>query len=232
MSSTSSAASRTPVPVGPTREDLAFDHGAISRFNVWFFTSLVGYINHITSRHKSRAFAGITANDVLEIGAGTGANIAFLPQGTHLYAVEPSLRMHEGLLRRCERAGIDVTVIPTGAQVIPLPSASVDEVICSLVLCTVPDADAVLAEIRRVLRPGGQFRFVEHVAAPEGTFRAWVQVWIRRPWGWLFEGCDPHRETLDSIFDSGFRSVRYERRKLRHSLFWNVNTAVWGIAAR
>lgn len=221
-----------PVTVGAVRQDLAFDHGAISGFNAWFFTALVAYINHVASRHKVGAFDGITAEAVLEIGAGTGANIDFLPHGAHLYALEPSRRMHDKLRRRCRRAGLELTVISTGAQAIPLPDASVDEVICSLVLCTVPDPDQVLAEIRRVLRPGGRFRFVEHIGAPEGTVRARAQVSIRRPWGWLFEGCDPHRDTVESIRGAGFQSVQYERRMLRHSVFWPVNTAVWGIATR
>ena len=211
----------------------AFDHGAISRFNAWFFTAFAGYINHVTRAHKLAAFGGLRAGaSVVEIGAGTGANLQYLPPGTHLYAVEPNLRMHELLLRRSAAAGVDVTVLATGAEAIPLPDASVDEVICSLVLCTVQDPDRVLAEVRRVLAPGGRFRFVEHVAAPRRGIRERVQRGIRRPWGWLFEGCDPHRHTPETIERAGFTEVRFERRKLRHSVFWPVNTAAWGIAVR
>ncbi len=89
----------------------------------------------------------------------------------------------------------------------------------------------MLAEIRRVLRAGGRFRFVDHVAAPPGL-RALVQRSIRRPLGWVFEGCDPHRETKAAVECVGFTDVRIEARKLRHSLFWPVNTAVWGGATR
>ena len=140
--------------------------------------------------------------------------------------------MHDRLRRRCAAAGVDVTVLPTGAEAIPLPDASVDEVLCSLVLCTAQDPAGVLAEVRRVLRPGGRFRFVEHVAAPRRGVRAWVQRTIRRPWGWIFEGCDPHRHTPDAIGQAGFSEVHVERRKLRNSVFWPVNTAAWGIAVR
>ena len=160
------------ISIGPLREDLAFDHGGISRFNAWFFTAMAGYINHIARSAKHEAFAGISASTVVEIGAGTGANIQYLPAGTRLYAIEPSLRMHERLRRRCAAAGVDVTIVATGAEAIPLPDASVDEVICSLVLCTVSDPAQVLAEVRRVLRPGGRFRFVEHVADHRGGVRA------------------------------------------------------------
>jgi SAM-dependent methyltransferase len=215
-----------------TFEDHTFDHGTISRFNAWFFTAFAGLLNHCAGPHKDGAFAGIEPGGaVLEIGAGTGANLGHLPAGTHLYALEPSRRMHDRLRRRVAQAGAELTILPTGAETIPLPDASVDEVICSLVLCTVDDPDAVLSEIRRVLRPGGRFRFVEHVAARPGI-RASVQRAIRRPWGWLFEGCHPHRHTADAIRRAGFSELRFTARKLRHSIFWPVNTAIWGVATR
>ena len=151
----------------PHPTSLAFDHGTVSRFNAWFFTAFARYINHAARHHKLTAFSGLPSGaTILEIGAGTGANLHHLPTGTHLYAVEPSLRMHERLRHRCAAAGVDVQILATGAEAIPLPNASVDEVICSLVLCTARDPAQVLAEVRRVLRPGGRFRFVEHVASP------------------------------------------------------------------
>ncbi|GAA3732595.1 class I SAM-dependent methyltransferase [Salinactinospora qingdaonensis] len=229
---TNSGGDPQPLTVGPLRDDLSFDHGAVSGFNAWFFTAFAGYINHIARRHKQAAFTGTSAGSVVEIGAGTGANICYLEPGTHLYAIEPSLRMHDRLRQRCASAGIELTILPTGAEAIPLPDASVDEVICSLVLCTVTDPELVLSEIRRILRPGGRFRFIEHVAAPHSSLRARVQRSIRRPWGWLFEGCDTHRHTPETIRGAGFASVSIEERKFRNSLFWPVNTAVWGVAVR
>jgi ubiquinone/menaquinone biosynthesis C-methylase UbiE len=225
---------RTPTRSGPITEpgDGAFDHGLISRFNAWFFTAFARYINHIAGDHKRQAFAGLAGRRVLEIGAGTGANLHLLPPGVELIAVEPNLQMHDRLRERCAAAGVDVTVLPTGAESIPLPDGSVDEIICSLVLCTVDDPDLAIAEVRRVLRPGGRFRFVEHVAAPRPGPRQAMQRLIRRPWGWLFEGCDPGRHTAASLERAGFGSVHIERRRFRQSLFWPVNTAVWGIAVR
>ena len=159
-------AAAPPVVSGDELGERAFDHGAVSAFNAWFFDALDRYINHVAGPHKREAFAGVDTPVVLEIGTGTGANLSHLAPGTRLYAVEPSLRMHERLRRRAERAGVELELLPTGAEQIPLSDGSVDEVICSLVLCTVEDPSAVLAEVRRVLRPGGRFRFVEHVAAP------------------------------------------------------------------
>ncbi|HEU4541013.1 MAG TPA: class I SAM-dependent methyltransferase [Jiangellaceae bacterium] len=214
------------------RDDLAFDHGAISRFNAWFFTAFASYLNHVGRIHKRAAFANMRAGTVVEIGAGTGANFDYLPRGTHLYAVEPNLRMHARLRERAAAAAVSLTLLGTGAEAIPLPDESVDEVICSLVLCTVPDPDQVLAEVRRVLRPGGTFRFAEHVAADPSSVRHRIQRALRRPWGYLFEGCNPARNTPDTVASAGFRELRIERRKLRHSVFWPVNTAVWGIAVK
>ena len=217
----------------PHHTSLAFDHGAVSRFNAWFFTAFARYINHVARHHKLTAFSGLQSGaTILEIGAGTGANLDHLPAGTRLYAVEPSLRMHERLRRRCAAAGVEVQILATGAEAIPLPNASVDEVICSLVLCTAQDPAQVLAEVRRVLRPGGRFRFVEHVASPHRGIRSLAQWVIRRPWGWVFEGCDPHRHTPDTIAEAGFSEVHLERRKLRNSVFWPVNTAACGVAIR
>lgn len=223
--------SESPAPAAVLGPDYSFDHGAISRFNAWFFTAFTGVLDHSTRPHKTAAFRGLESGTILEIGAGTGANLRYVPPGSRLYAVEPSRRMHDRLRRRAAEAQVELTLLPSGAESIALPDASVDETICSLVLCTVQDPAAVLAEIRRVLRPGGRFRFIEHVAAPPGL-RASVQRAIHRPWGWVFEGCDPHRDTKGEVERAGFTEVRIEERMLRHSVFWPVNTAVWGVAVR
>jgi ubiquinone/menaquinone biosynthesis C-methylase UbiE len=156
--------------------------------------------------------------------------VGYLAPGTELLALEPNLAMHARLRSRCAQAGVPVTVIAGGAERIPLPDASVDEVICSLVLCTVAEPEQVLAEVRRVLRPGGRFRFVEHVAAPRRGLRRLVQRLIRRPWAWLFEGCQLDRRTADLIARAGFSDVTIAHRPFRRSLFYPVNTAVWGVA--
>jgi ubiquinone/menaquinone biosynthesis C-methylase UbiE len=210
--------------------DGAFHHGLRSRFNAWFFSTIDGYANHVARSHKRSAFDGLAAGTVLEIGAGTGANVGYLAPGSELLAVEPNLAMHDRLRARCARAGIPVTVIPTVAERIPLPDHSVDEVICSLVLCTVAEPEQVVAEVRRVLRPGGRFRFVEHVAAPRRGPRRVVQRLLRRPWSWVFEGCRLDRRTGDLIAQAGFSDVTVAHQRLRRSVFYPVNSSVWGIA--
>ncbi len=210
----------------------AFDHGAISRFNAWFFHAFDRYINHIARRHKQAAFADINADVVVEIGAGIGANLDHLPAGTRLIAIEPALQMHDRLRERAAQAGVDLELLAHGAETLPLKDATHDEVICSLVLCTAEDPDRILAEVRRILRPGGRFRFVEHVAAPAWSPRRWLQRAIRRPWAWLFEGCQLDRDTATRVRAAGFSDMQITDERFHRSFFIPVNTTIWGIATR
>lgn len=223
---------RDPGPPVPAGALPAFDHGSVSRFNAWFFHAFDRYINHIARRHKRAAFDGISADVVVEIGAGVGANVGYLPPGARLIAVEPALRMHERLQARAVEAGIELDLLAQGAESLPLDDAAYDEVICSLVLCTATDPERILAEVRRILRPGGRFRFVEHVAAPTWSPRRWLQRAIRRPWAWLFEGCALDRDTGARLHAAGFSHVRLEHERLHRSLFVPVNTTIWGVATR
>jgi ubiquinone/menaquinone biosynthesis C-methylase UbiE len=214
-----------------TRADAAtFDNGRRGRFNAWFFTAFDGYVNHVARRHKRHAFADMSPGTIVEIGAGVGANFDHLPAGSRVVAIEPNLAMHGGLLRRAAERDVALELVATDAGRLPLVDDSADDVMCSLVLCTVADPEAVLAEIRRVLRPGGRFRFVEHVAAPAWSPRHWLQHAIRRPWSWIYEGCDLCRDTASTIERAGFTDVDVSRRRFRHSCFVPVNTAIHGIA--
>lgn len=219
-------AAPAPASVEPSEP---FGRPVRGRFNARFFAAFDRYINHVARPAKSVAFAGVVGGRVLEIGAGVGANLGYLPPGTELVALEPNLRMHDRLRARCAAAGIDLTILAARAERIPLPDASVDEVVCSLVLCTVEDPGAVVTEVRRVLRPGGRFRFVEHVAAPGGLRRR-CQRALRSPWGWLFEGCDLCRDTGALLQGAGFADLELHTHLLRRSVFYPVNHAIAGIA--
>lgn len=209
-----------------------FDNGWRGRFNAWFFTTLDSYIGHIAREHKQAAFGDLGAGDIVEIGAGIGANLGFLPAGSRLVAVEPNFAMHATLRDRAADRAIELDILTASAADIPLPDASVDDVLCSLVLCTVEDQQAVLQEVRRILRPGGRLRVIEHVAAPARSPRRWLQHAIRRPWRWLYEGCDTCRDTASAIEEAGFSSVELHRGRWRHSLFLPVNTSIHGIAVK
>ncbi|ADD41757.1 class I SAM-dependent methyltransferase [Stackebrandtia nassauensis] len=155
------------------------------------------------SNRKRRLLADL-AGTVLEIGAGRGANFGYLPSGVRWLGLEPHRRRRASLIAAASRHGRGAEVLAAPAEAIPLPDASCDAVVSTIVLCSVRDQDAALAEVRRVLRPGGRFVFLEHVAAPRGTWtrrlqRCWAPVSRR-----VDSGCDPARDTAAAIERSGF----------------------------
>ncbi len=201
-------------------------------FNAWFFTAFDRYINYIHGPNKAAAFGEMAGSTVVEIGTGVGANLTYLPAGAKLVAIEPNEAMHDRLRHRAAKAGIELEILATSASSIPLADGSVDDVICSLVLCTVDDPAATVAEVRRVLRPGGRFRFVEHVVAPKMGPRRAVQRVVRRPWSWVFEGCRLDRDTANLLEEGGFETVTISRQKPVRSVFWVINSQIQGVAVR
>jgi ubiquinone/menaquinone biosynthesis C-methylase UbiE len=190
-----------------TMEAMALiDHPLRGRLNAWALRVMDGYLHARYREVKSELFGGLP-HTVLEIGPGAGANLRYLSPGTHVIAVEPNVHMHPHLLRAATRRNVSVDLRVAAAEAIPLPDASVEAVIGSLVLCTVSDPARVLSEIRRVLRPGGRFCCVEHVAAPAGTLLALIQRLVARPWCCAFEGCHTHRDTARTLREAGFASV-------------------------
>ena len=199
-------------------------------FNAAFFRIMDPYIEHHLRPHKQRAFAGLP-HEVVELGSGVGANLRYLPRGATLIAVEPNRHMHARLRAAAARAGVALDLRERLAESTGLPDGSAGTVISSLVLCTVHDPAAVLAEVRRILRPGGTFRFVEHVAAPDGTPTRLAQRVLRRPWAWTFEGCSCERDLEGALRAAGFARVDVERYRV-HTPFLPFNTQIAGVATR
>jgi SAM-dependent methyltransferase len=161
---------------------------------------------------ERRALVAPLAGTVLEIGPGGGNNLPFLsPRGVRWIGVEPNPFFHDRLRARGERLGIDVDVRTGTAEALPVADRSVDAVVVSLVLCSVRDPEATLREVRRVLRPGGRFVFVEHVAAPHGSALHAVQRAVRPLWGALADGCHPDRDSGRLIEAAGFSDVDLRR---------------------
>ncbi|KUL29288.1 class I SAM-dependent methyltransferase [Actinoplanes awajinensis] len=210
--------SAPPFPVHPMR----------GPFNAAFFSVLGPYIEWHVRRHKRRVFADLPEN-VVELGSGVGANLRYLRPGSTLVAVEPNRPMHARLRAAAGRRGVHLDLRERVAEHTGLPDRSADAVISSLVLCTVTDPAQVLAEVRRVLRPGGTYRFVEHVAAPAGTPTRYLQRALRRPWAWTFEGCSCERDLAALVRAAGFARVDIEPYRL-HSPFVSFNTQIAGIA--
>ena len=203
-------------------------HPFLGRFNSAFFSAMGGYINWHLRHHKAAAFTDLPST-VVELGSGVGANLRYLPAGARLIAIEPNPYMHQRLRRAARSRGVDLELRSVVAERIDLPDASTDAVISSLVLCSVRDPEAVLAEIRRILRPGGRFSFAEHVAAKPGTVTRWSQRVLRRPWAWTFEGCSCERDLAGSIRSAGFTKVELTPYRI-HSPFLPFNTHIAGTA--
>jgi SAM-dependent methyltransferase len=159
--------------------------------------------------YKKRLLTRLSG-DVLEIGAGAGANLAYLSPEVRYVAVEPNLHMHRYLQREADRLDLDLQIHAATGEELPAADRSFDAVISTLVLCSVDDVAAVMSEIRRVLRPGGCFVFVEHVAAPSGSRQRRVQRLVRPLWKRLGDGCEPDRDLAQQIRSAGFEEVEIE----------------------
>ncbi len=181
---------------------------------------------------KAAMFADL-AGTVVEIGPGTGANLAHLPRHVRWIGIEPNPHMQARLRQRAAATGIAAEFRLASAHGLELDDASVDVVLSTLVLCSVPDPGAVLAEVRRVLRPGGRFVFIEHVAAPRGTFLRRLQHLLGPLWSFMADGCRPDRELGTAIRAAGFGSLELEEfRVLRHSPLDLVGPHVAGVARK
>jgi ubiquinone/menaquinone biosynthesis C-methylase UbiE len=154
-------------------------------------------------RMRKATLAGLSGR-VLEIGCGNGANFPLYPNTVSvLVATDPDPYMMEAAGKRAKTLSLETEGYEAGADRLPFEDASFDAVVCTLVLCSVPDQEAALAEIRRVLKPGGEFRFLEHVRA-KNSAGAWFQDTCAPAWRWLGAGCNPNRDTRAAIERAGF----------------------------
>lgn len=145
---------------------------------------------------------------VLELGAGTGFNLEHYPEAIEsLTLTEPDPHMTARLREKLATAGrsAEVSVIEAPGEALPFPDDSFDTVVVTLVLCTVPDQPATLREITRVLKPGGQFLFLEHVRSRDPDLAKW-QDRLERPWRFLGDGCHCNRDTAAALDAAGFQA--------------------------
>jgi ubiquinone/menaquinone biosynthesis C-methylase UbiE len=170
---------------------------------------------------------------VLEVGAGNGINFSHYPATVkEVIALEPEPYMRRKAQEAAGVAPVSVSVRPGLADPLELPDASVDAAVTSLVLCSVPDQGRALAELHRVIKPGGELRFLEHVRG-RAPRKAGVQAAADRSgiWPLLAGGCHCARDTVAAIRAAGFEVV--QMRDLDVGPAWNItNPHVLGSAAR
>jgi ubiquinone/menaquinone biosynthesis C-methylase UbiE len=162
--------------------------------------------------YRREALGGLTGR-VFELGAGTGANFSHYPATvTGLVAAEPEPYLRTRARDAASKATIEVEVVDAVADALPFEDGAFDAAVACLVLCTVPDQAQALAELRRVLRPGGELRFYEHVHAHKQPLKGVFSFMDRTTlWPRISGGCHLTRETLQAIEQAGF-AVEQSRR--------------------
>lgn len=163
---------------------------------------------------KQSLFADLQGR-VLEIGPGAGANLSYYPIDIDWIGIEPNSFMHSYLKQEAERLGLKNVELRLGcAEQLEVEDNSVDTVVGTHVLCSVTDLATTLQEIARVLKPGGRFLFIEHIAAEDGTWTRRVQDGIEPLWKTVFDNCHPNRETGIALERAGFDRVEFQRFSL------------------
>lgn len=168
-------------------------------------------MNTEQTREIRRRVCAELKGEVLELGFGTGHNLPFLPADVaRLLAVEPSGRSVGLARQQVDAVGFPVDVVGLDGQRLPVDDASVDTVLCTWSLCTIPDAVAAVSEARRVLRPGGGFHFVEHGRAPDDGVRRW-QNRLNPLQQRIAGGCHLNRDIVRIVEAGGMTITRLDR---------------------
>ncbi|HET6447965.1 MAG TPA: class I SAM-dependent methyltransferase [Conexibacter sp.] len=175
------------------------------------------FYTHVLARNEPaelRAFreellAGLSGR-VVEVGSGPGANFPHYPPSvSEVVAVEPEAYLREQAHEAARATDVPIVVLDGVADALPLEDASCDAAVACLVLCSVPDQASALAELRRVLKPGGELRFLEHVRGHTPRMARWQRLADRTFWPRCFGGCHTARDTVAAIAAAGFALERH-----------------------
>ena len=178
----------------------------------WFASSLAqgdAYQDRVYGARKARLFKDLKGR-VLEIGVGTGTNLTYFPPHVQWVGIEPNPFMHRFVHEKANLLSLQIELHAGVGESLAFPESSFDAVISTLVLCSVSQPQKVLQELRRVLKPGGTFLFIEHIAASKGTFMRSFQKTVSPLWRLIADGCHPDRDTTLIIQQAGFSDLKLE----------------------
>lgn len=191
-----------------------------------------GRRNRGEDEHRRRMLEGLSGR-VIEVGAGNGLNFRLYPRAVeHVLAVEPEPLLRQAAIEEAGEAAVEIEVVDGVADALPAEDNSQDAVVASLVLCSVPDQNSALAEIRRVLRPGGELRFYEHVAADHRLARGFQRFSDATYWPHVAGGCHISRDTTAAIGAAGFELERIDRFPFSPSVILPSLPHILGVARR
>lgn len=178
------------------------------------FAALYDFIQRPAERKflgSHRAYlAGGASGRVLDVGCGTGLNFGHYSREAEVVGIEPDPYMMRRARARADRLGRRVTLLAESAEALPFADASFDAAVATLVFCTIPEPDRALSELRRVLRPGGQLRFLEHVRASRPGW-ARLQDFLTPLWKRIGAGCHPNRDVVGAIERARLRVEELQR---------------------
>lgn len=191
---------------------------------------LTNCTSYSTMAELKQALLGSVQGKVLEIGPGAGSNLSFYPKNIDWIGVEPNPFMHQYLEQEADRQGLKKIELYRGsAEQLPVKDNSIDSAISTHVLCSVNDLDRSLQEIKRILKPGGSFIFLEHVAADCCTWNRRIQDKIEPVWKVIFDNCRPNRTTGILLENAGFESVNYQEFRISFPI---VSPHIAGVAKK
>jgi ubiquinone/menaquinone biosynthesis C-methylase UbiE len=184
------------------------------------------------SEYRDRLLAGLRGR-VIEVGAGNGLNFShYPPTVTELIAVEPEAFLRARAEEAARSSSVRISIRDGTADALPVPDAAFDAGVASLVLCSVPDQATALAELRRVIRPGGELRFYEHVVSKRPGPARLQRIADRTIRPFLSGGCHAARDTLAAIERAGFVVERSERFSFRPNPIDVTSPHILGTASR
>jgi ubiquinone/menaquinone biosynthesis C-methylase UbiE len=193
----------------------------------WIYDLLAGRAERAGIGKRRHDLLAALEGDVVEIGAGTGASLPHYERARRVVAIEPDASMAKRLPHRLEEASVPVEVVTARAQQLPFPDESFDAAVAAFVLCSVEDPQAVLAEARRVLRPGGKLVLLEHVRGRTARWQDRITPLHRKMAG----NCHLNRDTRATVAAAGFDVEAVEPTQLpgTHAL---VRPGIQGVAIK